>query len=136
VLCDLVKSIHHLFISCPFARLVWRVIEFTFNLSPPTKITNLFGNWLSAIVKEDRARIRVGVCALLWTVWNCRNDLVFNKTSHAIFYRLSTRLRTGSMHGLSFSRRGSGSLWILDAADWRRSHGLSTVRLAGGMLIE
>jgi hypothetical protein len=65
VFCDSQESIHHLFISCPFARLVWRVVEFTFNLPPPTNITNLFGNWLSAIVKEDRACIGVGVCALL-----------------------------------------------------------------------
>jgi hypothetical protein len=28
----------------------------------------LFGNWLSAIVKEDMERIRVGVCALLLTL--------------------------------------------------------------------
>jgi hypothetical protein len=65
---DLEESIHHLFISCPFARLVWRVVEFTFNLPPPTNITNLFGNWLSVIVKEDMERIRVGVCALLLTL--------------------------------------------------------------------
>jgi hypothetical protein len=88
VFCDSKESIHHLFISCPFARLVWRVVEFTFSLPPPTNITNLFGNWLSVIVKEDRARIRVGVCALLWTLWNCRNDLVFNKTGHANFLQV------------------------------------------------
>jgi hypothetical protein len=56
-----------------------------------------------------------GVC-FAWTLWNCINDLFLTRLIMLIFYRLSTRLRTGSTHGLSFSQRGSGSLWILDAA--------------------
>jgi hypothetical protein len=53
-----------------------------------------------------------------------------------IFYRLYIRLRIGSMHVLFLSWRGSGSLWILNAAVSRWLHGLFTARLAGGMLIE
>jgi hypothetical protein len=41
--CDKEETIQHLFISCPFARIIWRIVHMTFNLPPPTNITNLFG---------------------------------------------------------------------------------------------
>jgi hypothetical protein len=40
--CDHEESINHLFFDCPFARLVWRVVHFTFNIVPPTNCTNMF----------------------------------------------------------------------------------------------
>jgi hypothetical protein len=58
------ETIDHLFISCSFARLVWRVVHFTYSIPPPTNVNNLFGNWLSEIDKQINARIRVGVCVL------------------------------------------------------------------------
>ena len=79
--CDASESIDHLLVSCPFAKLVWRVVQFTFNIIPPANVTNMFGNWLNGIDRRVKARIRVGVCAIIWAIWNCRNDLVFNKTS-------------------------------------------------------
>jgi hypothetical protein len=53
-------------------------VHFTFNIPPPTNVTNLFGNWLNKINKKIKARISVGVRALVWTIWNCQNDVVFN----------------------------------------------------------
>jgi hypothetical protein len=43
VFCDLDESINHLFFACSFARLVWRVVHFTFNIPPPVNVTNMFG---------------------------------------------------------------------------------------------
>ena len=86
--CDQDESIHHLFISCPFAKVIWRIVHMTFNLSPPTNITNLFGNWLRGINKKDKVQIRVGVCALLWAIWNVRNDFVFNKPRASSFLQV------------------------------------------------
>jgi hypothetical protein len=60
--------VEHLFIYCPFAKLVWQAVYFTFNMTPPTNIKNLFGNCLNGIDKATKARIRVGVCALLWEI--------------------------------------------------------------------
>jgi hypothetical protein len=34
--------------------------------------------WLNGIDKVVKERIRIGVCALLWAIWNCQNDIVFN----------------------------------------------------------
>jgi hypothetical protein len=79
VFCDKDESIHHLFFECPLAKTVWRMIFMTFSLSPPSNVTNLFGNWLSGIAKKDLVYIRVGVCAILWAIWNVRNEVVFNK---------------------------------------------------------
>jgi hypothetical protein len=33
-------------------------------------------------------RIRLGVCALVWALWNCRNDMVFNKIGTAHFLQV------------------------------------------------
>jgi hypothetical protein len=62
--CDLDETVEHLFISCPFARIVWRMVYFTYNIPPPTNITNMFSNWLNGVDKPGKARIRIGVSAL------------------------------------------------------------------------
>ena len=36
--------------------------------------------WLNGIDKITKSRIRMGVCAILWAIWNCRNDIVFNNS--------------------------------------------------------
>jgi hypothetical protein len=86
--CDQDESIEHLFIRCTFARLLWRVVHFTFNIPPPTNIKNLFGNWLNGVNKQVKLRVRIGVCALIWAIWNCRNDVIFNKASNAQFLQV------------------------------------------------
>ena len=73
------KTVDHLFISCPFAKLVWRVVFCTYNIPPPTNVTNMFGNWLNGMDKKTKDRIRIGVSAICWSIWNCRNNLVFNR---------------------------------------------------------
>jgi hypothetical protein len=85
IFCGTHETIDHLFIACPFARLVWRVVHFTFNIPPSTSVNNLFGNWLNEIDKQTKARIRVGFCALVWAIWNCRNDVVFNRNAKPNF---------------------------------------------------
>jgi hypothetical protein len=59
----------------------------TFGLSPPKNINNLFGNWLKGIPKE-LIQIRVGVCVVIWTMWNTRNDFIFNKLKKSSFLQV------------------------------------------------
>jgi hypothetical protein len=54
VFCGSKETIDHLFISCHFSCLVWRVVHFTFNIPPPMNITKLFGNWLNGIDKKTK----------------------------------------------------------------------------------
>jgi hypothetical protein len=51
----------------------------TFGLEPPKNVNNLFGNWLKGIPKKDLIQVRVGVCVIIWAIWNTRNDFIFNK---------------------------------------------------------
>jgi hypothetical protein len=44
-------SINH-FLICSFARLIWGTIQLTFNMSPPSNVTNMFGNWLNRVEKR------------------------------------------------------------------------------------
>jgi hypothetical protein len=86
--CEEEETIHHLFLSCPFAKLIWRVVHASFNVVPPTSITNMFGNWLNGVDRKTRARIRIGVSALCWSIWNCRNDIIFNKKESSNFLQV------------------------------------------------
>jgi len=83
--CDRDETIKHLFLDCPMAKVLWRTVHIAFNITPPNNINTLFGTWLDGIEPQTARHIRVGVCALLWAVWNCRNDLVFNRTINTHF---------------------------------------------------
>jgi hypothetical protein len=76
--CDSMESVEHLFLSCPFTR-ICRIVYFTYNIPPPTNITNMFGKWLNGINKMNKARIRMGVSALCWSIWTCKYHIVFYK---------------------------------------------------------
>jgi hypothetical protein len=53
------ETIQHVFIDCPLAKAVWRIVHMTFSISPPKKISNLFGNWLMGVSKIEKEQIRV-----------------------------------------------------------------------------
>jgi hypothetical protein len=59
VFCSSWETIDHLFISCLFSRLVWRVVHFTFSIPPPSSVANLFGNSFNGIDKITKALIRL-----------------------------------------------------------------------------
>ena len=113
--CDAEETVEHLFLSSPFARLVWRIVFSTYNIPPPTNITNMFGNWLNGIDKNTKARIRIGVSALVWSIWNCRNNIVFNRKDSTNFCRLFIWRSTGYSYVVLCYQRISESSWLLDA---------------------
>ena len=39
----------------------------------------MFGTWLTNQHKKTRNLIWVGVAAVCWAIWRCRNDTIFNK---------------------------------------------------------
>jgi hypothetical protein len=99
--CDQEETKEHLFLLCPLAKLLWRTIHVAFNVTPPISVTHLFGTWLTGIEPKTVAHIRVGVCALLWAIWNCRNDVAFNRQTITIFlqviFRASAWIHTWSL---------------------------------------
>jgi hypothetical protein len=59
-----------------------------FNITPPLCIVYIFGNWLNRVVKSKKANIRVGVCAILTSIWHVRNDYIFNKLCFSTFLQV------------------------------------------------
>jgi hypothetical protein len=51
----------------------------------------MFGNWLNGVSKCDKARIRIGIAALCWSIWTSRNDMVFNKQKSTNFLQVIRR---------------------------------------------
>jgi hypothetical protein len=95
VFCHQDETIKHLFFQCHFARSIWSIIQVVSNLRPPTSVANTFGNWLHGINLMFRILIRVGTFAIIWSLWLCRNDKVFNDTNCSLLqvvYRCTVML--------------------------------------------
>ena len=75
--CNSNETIQHLFLDCPYARLVWRIIFFAIGLTPPRSIRHMFNSWLSNQSKKIRNVIWVEVVAVCWAIWRCHNDIIF-----------------------------------------------------------
>ena len=86
--CDHDEIIQHLFFECQLAKNIWRIVHMFFGLSPTKTVPNLFGNWLKGIPKQELKSIRVRVCAMLWAIWNIRNDHVFDKQTSTSFLQV------------------------------------------------
>jgi hypothetical protein len=112
--CDHDESIKHLFLDCPMAKILWRSVHIAFNITPPNTINTLFGTWLDGIDSETARHIRVGVCALLWAVWNCRNDLVFNRTTNIHFLQVIFRYVVATH---SDGCQGAYGYWVYPVGD-------------------
>ena len=99
--CDRDETIKHLFFECPLARVLWRTVQIAFNITPPNSVGTLFGTWLDGIEPDTARHIRVGVCALLWAIWNCKNVLTFNRTTTIhllqVLFRATALLRMWSL---------------------------------------
>ena len=76
--CSLDEIIQHLFFDCQMARIIWRIVQASFNISPLVSIFHMFNGWLNGINKELMYKILVGASAICWTIWLNRNDMVFN----------------------------------------------------------
>jgi hypothetical protein len=55
------------------------MIYLTYNLPPPANITNMFGKWLNGVEKTEKAKIRIGISTVCWSIWTSRNDIIFKR---------------------------------------------------------
>jgi hypothetical protein len=83
-------------------------VHVTFSLTPPKNITNFFGNWLQGIAENKVKQLWVGVCAILWALWNLQNDFVFKKTSAHPCVVLSPTSGAAGGHGFWVQPLGDG----------------------------
>jgi hypothetical protein len=99
VFCTQDKTIKHLFFQCSFAHSIWSVIQVASDLYTPISIANIFGNWLNGVDYKYMILLRVGAMALIWSLWLCRNDKVFNNKDTSllqVIYRCTGTLRIWS----------------------------------------
>jgi hypothetical protein len=86
------------FFDCPFAKIVWRIIYMTFWFGSTKEYQQFV--WELAQGHPKETQIRVGVCAVIWTMWNTRNDFIFNKPKTSSFLQVIPmvvhRIRTWS----------------------------------------
>ena len=95
------ETIQHLFFDCRFARMVWVLVYAAWGIPKPHNMPSMCGSWLNRIPKEYKPLVLLGAAALCWSVWRCRNGVVFDN-KNLPFCRLFTQLRTDSICGLSF----------------------------------
>jgi hypothetical protein len=108
----------------------------TYNLPPPTNITNMFGNWLNGIPKADKTRICIGVSALCWSIWSYGHVKITSRRI-LIFSRLFGWLCTRFIYGPTSSQWIIGSLWLMDATGcWQLLKTCFSRLLDDGILIE
>jgi hypothetical protein len=79
----------------------------------------MFGNWLNGIDKKTKDRIHIGVSALVWSIWRCRNNIFLTMLENQISCRLSIWLRTAFIYGpyCSGGPRGTCGYWMQPFAD-------------------
>jgi hypothetical protein len=105
IFCHQYETIKHLFFQCRVARSIWSVIQLVLTLYPPCSVANIFGNWLHGIDPRFKRHIRVGAIAIIWSLWLCRNDKVFNNKNSSILqviyrvYQYAPFVATSSAYG-------------------------------------
>ena len=99
VFCHHDETIKHLFFQCEFARSIWSAIQIGSTLHPPSTVANIFGSWLNGVDPRFKLFCRVGAIAVIWSLWLCRNDKVFNDKNSSVMqviYRCTSTLRAWS----------------------------------------
>jgi hypothetical protein len=51
---------------------------------PSASVANVFWKWLHGIDLRFRMLIRVGALAVIWALWLCRNDKIFNDKYYSL----------------------------------------------------
>jgi hypothetical protein len=67
----------------------------------------MFGRWMEGVEGNLRNKIWFGTCAFRWTIWLCRNDVIFNNaqlpTPLQVVSRGTTTVKRQSSDGLIMS---------------------------------
>jgi len=57
--------------------MIWATVYSAWGLSKPRNISNMFGSWLHGIQKFYKSLVLVRAVALCWSVWLCKNAVIF-----------------------------------------------------------
>jgi hypothetical protein len=128
------ESIKHLFLLS-FCSPCLESYLFYFRHSSTNQCDRYVWKLAKRVNKITGPHILLGVCALVWVLWNRRNrnDWVYNNTGTIHFCRLYD-YPLDLQIVLSFFQRHIEFVWILDAFVRRRLRGLSTTKEIVGFL--
>ena len=101
------------FFYCRITWLVWASVYAAWGLPKLSSVSNIFGNWLNSIRKDCKPSVLVGAAAFCWSVWRCRNAVVFDNKKNSflqVIFATTHWLRTwlsynGPLRRTSFWRR-------------------------------
>lgn len=80
VFCGAGETVDHLLLHCSVAKFLWSILQCTFNLRYiPVDTKIQFTTWLSQFGEERILKVCVGISALLWSIWTCKNDICFER---------------------------------------------------------
>jgi hypothetical protein len=80
--------------------MVWASIYAAWGLPKPSSVSNMLNGWLNLVPQNFKPLVIVGAAALCWTVWRCRNAVVFDNKSPnflQVIFTTSHWLRTWSI---------------------------------------
>ena len=75
--CHKNEMIHHLFLDCRFAHLVWASVYAAWGIPRHLNVSNMFGRWLDGLRKDLKPLVLLGAIAMCWSLWLCRNAVIF-----------------------------------------------------------
>ena len=58
--------------------MVWATVYAAWGIPKSYNMQRMFGSWLNEIPKEYKPLVLLGAAALCWSVWLCRNTVVFD----------------------------------------------------------
>ena len=71
------ETSQHLFFTCPVARVTWRVVACMFGTDLcPNNIKQAY-SWCHSFFPEGEVFHTVGIAAICWAIWTCRNRATF-----------------------------------------------------------
>jgi hypothetical protein len=71
------ETIQHIF-YCYLTRNIWRIIYLALHIERPININHIIVNWATNKGITHRKKLLIGVAAIFWSIWFCRNDVAFN----------------------------------------------------------
>jgi hypothetical protein len=89
----------------------------------------MFGNWLNGVDRNDKARTHIGVSALCWSIWTCRNSIVFDKKKDTNFLQVILLATHWIQSWFLLLPEVQRELMVTSATGCWRSHKISIFRL-------
>jgi hypothetical protein len=79
VFCGQLERVEHLFLFCPFARSVWKVVKEQYPLQLQRKKLVHAKQWVFDFLRRESGIHATVLAATCWHIWQARNDIRNNE---------------------------------------------------------